>query len=137
MSVLWRAGVASRDEFQAVQLGQHEETLRTLIIGDDPGNDHQYTFFAFVLVSPKDNQVYQSLVTQPVEIELYGSPGFDFVFGGCVWRNMLSSTLDLKQFPFVFKRQGTLHLLRVPVDQYDPVMDVFKQRGNRRWKVKG
>ena len=37
MSILWRAGIASRDEFVKVKLGNHEERLRQLVLADDPG----------------------------------------------------------------------------------------------------
>lgn len=137
MSVLWRAGVASRDEFSQVQLGEHERILRNLILNDEPGSEREYPFFGLLLVFPPGNRVCQSLVAQPVCAKLFNVPGFHFIFGGCVWHYTLTSSLDFRQFPFAFMPKGALHLLRVEIDQYDPVMEIFKQRLNSGWRVEG
>lgn len=136
MSVLWRAGVASRDEFREENLAEHEENLRNLILADNAGHPNEYAFFSYVLVSPKKNHVYQSLVTQPVAVELYDVPGFHVVFGGCVWHHLLSNNLDFELFPFIFQNPGTLYLLRVPIDQYSPVIDLIRERLKKDWRVR-
>ena len=134
MSILWRAGVASRDEFLAVDLGQHEEKLRNLILGDNPGDPTQYAIFGYVLASPNDCHVYQSLLAEPVAVDLNHLQGFHFVFGGCAWHYVLASNIDLNEYPFILQEDGTLNLLRVFIDQYDPVMDLMKERIRHGWK---
>ncbi len=137
MSILWRAGIASREEFANVNLGQHEEDLRKLILYDKPGNPNQYGIFGYILVFPGNYQVCHSLLIQPVEVDFYHVTGFHIIFGGCVWHYFLANDIDLNQFPFVLKEDGILHMLRIEVDQYDPVMDLMKERHNRGWKRKG
>ena len=134
MSVLWRAGVASRKEFSTVDLGLHEEKLRKLILDDNPGDPNQYAVFGYFLTSPDNRQVYQALVVPPIKFELDGMTGFCFVFGGCQWRYILASSIDIKQYPFIFQKDGSLHLLRVPIDQYNPVMNLIKERIKKGWK---
>lgn len=134
MSILWRAGVASRAEFREVDLGQHESRLRELILDDDPGGPGEYGVFACVLVSPKDNAVYQALVMQPRSVELDDVPGFQFVFGGCAWHYLLTDSVDPEWIPIVFGTSGTLHLLRLGIDEYPPVMDVFTERLKKGWR---
>jgi hypothetical protein len=136
MSILWRAGVASRAEFREVNLGQHESRLRELILRDDPGDPNEYAVFGYVLASPKDNAVYQALVMEPVSVELYDVPGFQFVFGGCAWHYLLADSVDPKVFPFVFERSGILRLLRLVIDEYHPVMDVITERLKKGWRLR-
>jgi len=135
MSILWRAGVATREEFRFVDIGQHEKVLRNLILTDNPGQSNQYAIFGYVLTSPTDHQVYQSLIAQPVAVELDGITGFNFVFGGCAWHYVLADGIDIDRYPFIFKEDGSLHLLRIPIDQYKPVMDIMNKRIKEGWKI--
>ncbi len=134
MSILWRAGIASREEFANVNLSNHEECLRQLILDDNPGDPNQYSVFGYILVFPRKYQVCNPLLIQPVAVDLFNVPGFHVTFGGCVWHYLLSNNVDLDQFPFVLKNDGILHLMRLEVDKYDPVMDLMKERINRGWK---
>lgn len=133
ISVLWRAGVASRDEFREVELGQHERSLRDLISTDNPGRGDQYAIFAYVLTHPKDNKVIQSLVAQPFAVELNGIDGFRFIFGGCDWHYVLANSLDLNEYPFVFQPNGPLYLIPVTIDQHSKVMEIMKERLDSGW----
>jgi hypothetical protein len=135
MSILWRAGIASRKEFDNVKLGDHEERLRQLILADDPGNPNQYSVFGYILVFPKNYKVIHPLLMPPEEMELDSVPGFHFIFGGCVWHYLLSNNVDLNKFPFILKDDGILHMLRLEVDQYEPVMDLMRKRNKRGWRV--
>ena len=134
MSILWRAGIASREEFASVKLGDYEERLRQLILTDDPGDPNQYSVFGYILVFPKNYKVIHSLLIPPVEVDLFNVPSFHVTFGGCVWHYFLSNDLDLNQFPFILKDDGILHMLRQEVDQYEPVMDLMRERNKRGWK---
>ncbi|MHC4259419.1 MAG: hypothetical protein ACYSTF_03245 [Planctomycetota bacterium] len=133
MSILWRAGITSRKEFVNVNLSNHEERLRQLVLDDDPGDPNQYSVFGYILVFPSD-RVCNSLLIQPVEVDLFNVPGFHVTFGGCVWHYLLSDNIDLNQFPFILKDDGNLHMFRIEVDQYDPVMDLMRERINQGWK---
>ncbi len=133
MSILWRVGITSRKEFVNVNLSNHEERLRQLIFDDDPGDPNQYSVFGYILVFPSD-QVCNSLLIQPVEVDLFNVPGFHVTFGGCVWHYLLSDNIDLNQFPFILKDDGNLHMFRIEVDQYDPVMDLMTERINQGWQ---
>jgi len=42
ISLLWRAGVSSRKEFNNVNLGPHEDILKELMLNDDSGNIDDY-----------------------------------------------------------------------------------------------
>jgi hypothetical protein len=133
MSILWRAGIASRKEFVNVKLSNHEELLRQLILDDNPGDPNQYSIFGYILVFPNNNQVCHSLLIQPVEVELYNVPGFHVVFGGCIWHYLLSNDVDLNQFPFILKDDGILHMLRIEVDKNKWIMDLMRERNKRGW----
>lgn len=135
MSILWRAGISTREEFSSVKLGVHEDLLRQLILDDDPGNPNQYSIFGYILVFPTSYKVIKPLVLPPTEVELDNIPGFHVVFGGVVWHYFLSADLDLNQFPFVMKEDGVLHLLRGEADQYEPIMELMRKRDKRGWTI--
>lgn len=48
LSILWRAGVSSRGEFQQVVLGRYEETLRRMLLERDPGDATEYPCLLFM-----------------------------------------------------------------------------------------
>ena len=136
ISILWRACIASREEFNRVNLTkEHEERLRQLILSNKPGTPNQYSIFGYVLVFP-GNKVVKPLIVPPEQMELYNIPGFHFVFGGCIWHYLLSNDVDLDQFPYVLKNDGVLHMLRVNAKEYEPVMSLMRERLNRGWRLK-
>ena len=91
--------------------------------------------FGYVLVFPENFKTIKPLLLPPIEVELFNVPGLHVIFGGIIWNYLLSNDLDLKQFPFILKDDGLLHLLRKEVDQYEPIMDLMRGRDNCGWRI--
>lgn len=89
LSVLWRAGASSLPFFEKVQLGEHAETLRRLLLAGDPGSPSRYGCFMFGL--KHESQALTDLITQPERIRLDGHTAYRFVFGGFLWAMLVSS----------------------------------------------
>ncbi|UIN54161.1 hypothetical protein [Pseudomonas kribbensis] len=88
LSVLWRAGVSSLQFFEKVQLGKHAETLRRLILAEDPGSPERYGCFMFGL--KHEGGVFTGLIMQPGKTRLDGHIAYRFVFGGFLWAMLVS-----------------------------------------------
>lgn len=89
LSVLWRAGVSSLRMFEQVQLGRHEETIRTMILNEDPGEPTTYPFMLALVVH--EEKVQTDLIMQPTRTRADGHLGYRFVFGGLAWIFIVSS----------------------------------------------
>jgi hypothetical protein len=89
LSVLWRAGVSSLQFFEKVQLGNHAEELRRLLLANDPGSPARYGCFMFGL--KQDQQAFTGVIMQPGKVRLHGHMAYRFVFGGFLWAMLVSS----------------------------------------------
>src|SRR5439155_233013 len=49
LSIAWRTGVAAGDDYAPIDLGDHQEPLRQMLLAGDPGRPTDYPVFACVL----------------------------------------------------------------------------------------
>lgn len=89
LSVLWRASVSSLPIFKQVKLGPHEEKIRHMILGEDPGKPNKYPFI-LAIVEHQD-EVQTRLIIQPTWTRSEGHYAYRFVMGGLVWIFIVSS----------------------------------------------
>lgn len=89
LSILWRAGVSSREVFSQVKLGPHEKILRQMVLASDPGEQHSYPFLLSPIVHEKELQ--KALIVQPTWTRLDNHYAYRFVFGGLAWIYLVSS----------------------------------------------
>lgn len=48
LSLLWRMSISSRPEFENVYIGDNEETIRKMIVTEEPGNSSEYPVNAII-----------------------------------------------------------------------------------------
>ena len=90
LSILWRAGVSTLDLFQHVQLGPFEETLRNMVLDEQPGKQEDFGCVMFGLKNGIDT--IADLIVQPVRTRSDdGHCCYRFVFGGFQWVFFVSS----------------------------------------------
>jgi hypothetical protein len=83
LSILWRAGVSKSEFFQKVQLGPHEEVLRTKLLNNDPGTSTAYGCVMWgITMLPGESP---ALIMQPTRTRIHGHVTYKFMFGGLVW----------------------------------------------------
>lgn len=92
LSILWRAGVSRLQFFEKVQLGPHAETLRQLLLANDPGPLNKYGCFMFGIKF--QDAAFTQIIMQPGKVRLLGHTAYRFVFGGFMWA-ILTSGHDL------------------------------------------
>jgi hypothetical protein len=135
LSILWRAGVSTLEQFKEVSLGKHEEILRSMIQNRDPGPEHQYGILAYALTSPQTGEVCQEIVTAPTRTYFQDSHvGYDFIFGGFLWRYLVNQETARYFLRLLFKPSGKLLIIRLNIDEYKPIMSMMKNRINKGWE---
>lgn len=84
LSILWRASVASSDNFNTVSLGTHEEKIRQVLLSANPGPEHHYPLVGQVLTDEKARVAY-GLVGKPQRSELEGKQAYYTAYAGVEW----------------------------------------------------
>ena len=88
LSVLWRASVCQHGAFASTTLGQHERTVKAMLLSRDPGASGDYPVFGTVMRVPG------TLAVPPVVISPFlgsweGTPAYIIGFGGVLWMVLL------------------------------------------------
>jgi len=88
MSLLWRCGIALKSTFQDVELGPHEEKVRSLIKDSDPSDPWVYgcIMSAFLGSGPPIG-----MVKFPGRLRIEGHIAYNFVALGLFWLFIVSS----------------------------------------------
>ena len=105
LSILWRSSISELDFFSVVNLGSHENKIRTMIHNGHPGEPHQYG--CVLLLITTENGLFDC-VSQPSFFKFDGHPCYRFIMGGLAWHYIVSShshRFSLKQF-FLEKNGG-------------------------------
>lgn len=104
LAVLWRAGIAAGPNWQAVDLGSHEATLRSMLLSATPG---AITSFPCMAVAPPDLDKLLMVITPAVAHMLHTVPVFHFMFYGIHWFYLLEPSLaSLTAAPFFATHHG-------------------------------
>lgn len=90
LSILWRASIATLDDFREVALGPHEGRLREMILAGDSGGASDYRLAASVLLRPGSRQVHEGVVGVPAPSRHDGGWMYSSVYGGCIWHCFVS-----------------------------------------------
>lgn len=89
ISVLWRMSIASLEFFKNVNLGQHEEKLRIMILNENPGEPDQYGFLCFAPLF--DDNALGDWLLQPDYVRLQQHRVYRALIGGLLYLYFVSS----------------------------------------------
>jgi hypothetical protein len=109
MSLLFRASVSSLEFFEKIDIGPHEETIREMLINENPGKKCDYP--AVILVPlMKNKPIPKDFISPPVEISKFeGHRRYRFILGGYFWVYMVSSHTQMFNFrEFFLDESGEL-----------------------------
>jgi len=111
LSVLFRAHASDLSNFADIQLGEHAETVRQMVLCGDCGDHSQYPILCWAICDNRD-QILYAFVGPGHMIELDGAQGYCFTFCGCEWRYMITLD-DIPQFAeCCLQRDGTLPVVK-------------------------
>jgi len=83
LSVLWRMSVSSLKIFRHVDLGPHAETLRQMILNDDPGDPDLY---GFICVAARiDGKLFNDWMVEPSRVKVNGYTIYRVVICGLLY----------------------------------------------------
>jgi len=82
LSILWRSSVATGSFFRHVSLGPHEETIRQMLLDEDPGSTTAYPPVIFALHF--DGQPLPDFMVEPTPTRFEGRRCYRFVLAGFV-----------------------------------------------------
>jgi hypothetical protein len=89
MSILWRMGISTRSEFDAVKLGPHAEHLRAALFTEDPLAQDKYPFF---LIAVLWNGAFEpGWITTPYPNRSGGHQTYNLVIAGFHYTFYVSS----------------------------------------------
>lgn len=89
LSILWRASIARNEIFSNVDLGPHENIIKTMLIEEKAGEPIQYGCLMFGIIGNKD--VVTDFIDQPDALRIDGMRCYRFVFSGFVWVYFVAS----------------------------------------------
>lgn len=89
LSLLWRAGVSSLEEFSDVTLGPHREKLRKMLLKENPGSRNKYG--CSVVLCPKYREILKHLIISPDTIKVKAHHIVRFSLAGLFWHFFVSS----------------------------------------------
>jgi hypothetical protein len=118
LSVLFRASVSSLPEFNEVNLGPHENTLREILLNDAHVPDTKYTVVCHA-ITKIDNQIHLGLITSPFRLrQPNGYNSYGFCFAGCVWYYVVDNRATSYFSDFMLRSNGELDILGIPWDDF-------------------
>ncbi len=108
LSLLWRAGVSSRPEFEAVNLGEHERFIRELLHTQSPGGPLDYPVVLFIMRMGSKSVMAMPSKFRPV----HGFNGFRATMLGLSWMFIIGRHQSFPAPHVIFNRQGHLPLVK-------------------------
>lgn len=135
LSILWRASISSLKIFGDVKLGPHEETLRTMLINENPGRYYEYGCLQFA-VRMNDKKLADGLIMPPALFKVDSFRTCRFTFGGLIWVYIISSHNNMYRWKdFFLLESGRLTIHKKNFEDIKFLMDFgydLKRQGKLR-----
>lgn len=92
LSILWRASISTRELFQYVNLGKHEEIIREMLLSEESGKEEKYGCIIKIMY-------FNSMILSPNKSKINGHIFYKFSFGASF---VFQVTLLPKHYPHFF-----------------------------------
>jgi hypothetical protein len=101
LSIVWRASVSSRPEFDGASLGTtHERNLHDMLVRADPGPMAAYPLIAAVIVDSRTRELWDRVILAPTKMKaLHEHWAHTMAFAGICWTLITSSHYENEQHP--------------------------------------
>lgn len=137
ISLLWRASVAKSPAFAAIDLGEHEKTLRRMLLDENPGQPDEYGCMMIVIQNTK---YLERLMWSPVHDIIDGNTCFRFLTGGIFWYFFLDRSYPTATHDFFLAKSGVLKILISPWSESQIVSRIagpIAEKKSRQKTMKG
>lgn len=92
LSIIWRASISKHKIFNSVSLGEHEESIRKMIIENNPGSTNDYPVGMFILT--QNNRGPTKMIANPLPIKKDKSLIYHFLINGLVINYKIEGMAD-------------------------------------------
>jgi hypothetical protein len=131
LSVLWRASVSGRKEFQYVDIGQYEKVIRKMLLEENPGAPDE--FGCFMVTSPKYKHLLDQMLISPDMPVREETSVAQFLMAGIFWNYFVSrNNPEMKDHAAFLTRQGMLSVF-----EESDIVNQYVQDLALRWKQSG
>lgn len=132
LSLIWRAGASTLQQFSNVRLGPHEEKLRSMIEKGDPGKPFDYA--CLIILTPSHFNLTSKMMMLAHETRFDGHRCYMFLFAGFTWVFFVSSHTG--QLPYNEKLfLGSNGILPVIIE--NNASKIFFEKTFSGWKESG
>ncbi len=97
LSILWKASACNREFYKNVNLGEHENTIKNMLIEKNPGKSDAFGCIMTV-VKHNENGVFDHVIDMPKQCNIDGWDIIRFFYAGTIWLYVISANTD--RFPF-------------------------------------
>ena len=126
LSIIWRASISSREFFKQVSLGPHEESLRLLLMNEEPGPALKYPCLigGVTLGSGKPSDV----IVEPRRVEIGAQTAYNMVIGNYSLLQFVSNQPPTGASPDIFlKENGSLVLMVRSATEVGPIKNFMQE----------
>jgi hypothetical protein len=113
LAILWRASVATLDDFRGVRLGPHEANLRQMLLNQKPGSANDYRIAGSVILRLGSREVHAGVIGVPARQRHGAHSLYSTVYAGCIWHCLISPHMPADVD--TLQGDGTLTLTVLPV----------------------
>ena len=114
LSILWRASISNEEIFAGVKLGPHEETIRNMILNNDPGRPYEY---GCALYSSEGTKSLETIIWPPRRFRFAGLICYQFFFFGFEWIYIVSKRLTKIPRVESISEDGILEIFITPISR--------------------
>jgi hypothetical protein len=115
LSLLWRAGISTRDEYKEVQLGPYSEKIRKLIIDDNSSTD---TDIQISVLKFENGSDFTTFIGQPRRHKSGHFTNYSIIINGyLIIFHLGKDKLAKMAFNDRLKENGELTLMEIPKDK--------------------
>lgn len=126
LTILFRAGVSSLPTYSMVDLGPHEEQLRSMLRNQDPGRFWQYPIMGRVVVHHETSQVI-NMIAWPERLKIQtGQRCYRMVYAGVEWSILVASQRNPEFEKVALQDDGRMPLCAVPWNEVAAIQDASR-----------
>lgn len=125
LSIIFRAGVSTSATFAQVQLGAHEERMRQLLLGLDPGRADRYSVFGYAVVRHDNHRIVQ-MVSPPRASSFGNRPCYGTIYAGVQWWVRVTSSAHREFEAVSLREDGSMSIAAAPWHELSALQDASK-----------
>ena len=130
LSILWRGAISTHQMFNSVDLGRHEEKIRSMLNEGNPGLSTDYGCFIFKIHEP---QKIHRIIMPPKLEKLFGHNGCRFMTGELFWYFVLSRHRIQESVKTMFLQEnGLLRIWTAPWSEEEVYANIKKLMLSRK-----